>query len=52
MIAPVLKNPYFFKEFIMYAYIFKKSIIIFLTQKEDNNYEHSITFFNQTLHDA
>jgi len=48
----MLRNPYFLKDFILYAYGTKKSIIVVLTQKEDNHDEHPIFFFSQTLYGA
>jgi len=38
------------KDFIMYAYGVDRSSAAILTQKDDKNEEHLITFHSQTLH--
>jgi len=48
--APVLRNPNFIKEFIIYSYEIKKSIATILIQKEDNNEDCPIAIFSKTLH--
>lgn len=45
IIVHILKIPYFLKEFIMYAYGVERSVVVILTEKEDNHDEHPITIF-------
>lgn len=50
--TPILRNPKFSKDFILYTYEVEKSIVTVLTKKEDKHNEHPIAFFSQTLHGA
>jgi len=47
--APILRNPDFEKEFILYAYGYYKSVATILTQKYERNKECPITFFSQKM---
>jgi hypothetical protein len=50
--APILDNPDFMKEFILFSFTSKHTIAGMLLQREDHNFENPIAYFNKKLRDS
>ena len=49
--APVLINPNYSKEFLIFSFSSEDTIAFVLLQRNDQGYEQPISFFNKTLRD-
>lgn len=47
--TPILRNPNFTKEFILYAYGSDSTMVAILTQKYGKNEKYPVAFYSQTL---
>ena len=47
--APALYNPYFTKYFFLYTFAYDTSLVVMLTQKDDQNNERPIYFMSTSL---
>jgi hypothetical protein len=50
--APVLANPNFEKDFILFSFALEHTIVVVLLQKDEHNFENPIAYYNKTLRDA
>ena len=50
--APILVSPYFSKDFLIFSYASKHTVARVLLQKNDQNVEQPIAFFNRVLRDG
>jgi hypothetical protein len=50
--APVLINPNYSKEFLIFSFASEDTIVVVLLQRNDQGYEQPISFFNKTLRDS
>ena len=50
--APVLVNPYFSKDFLIFSYASNHIVAGVLLQKNDQNFEQPISFFSKVLRDG
>jgi hypothetical protein len=50
--APVLASPNFEKDFILFSFTSEHTIVGVLLQKDDQNFEKPIAYYNKTLRDA
>ena len=47
--APTLYNPHFNKDFLFYTFASDNSLVAVLTQKDELNYEHPISFMSTSM---
>jgi hypothetical protein len=50
--APILANPDFTKDFILFSFASEHTITGVLLQKDDQNFENPIAYFSRTLRDS
>jgi hypothetical protein len=50
--APVLANPVYMKEFLIFSFASEHTIIVMFLQKNDEGFEQPITFFSKSLRDT
>jgi hypothetical protein len=50
--APVLANPDYLKEFLIFSFAFKHMIVTILLQKNEEGFEQPIAFFSKSLRDT
>jgi hypothetical protein len=51
MEAPVLVSPDYYKEFMIFSFASKETIVVVLLQKNEYGHEQPISFFKKTLRD-
>jgi hypothetical protein len=49
--APILVSPDYTKEFLIFSFASKHTVVAILPQKNEDIYEQPITFFNKSLRD-
>jgi hypothetical protein len=50
--APVLANPDYMKEFLIFSFASEHTIAVVLLQKNDEGFEQPIAFFSKSLRDV
>jgi hypothetical protein len=50
--VPVLVSPNYSKEFLVFSFAFKSTIVVVLLQNNDENFEQPISFFIKILWDS
>jgi hypothetical protein len=50
--APVLASPDYLKDFLIFSFTSKHTIVVVLLQKDDEGFERPITFFSKSLRDV
>ena len=50
--APVLASPNYLKDFLIFSFASKHTIVVVLLQKNEEGFEQPITFFRKSLRDA
>jgi hypothetical protein len=50
--SPILANPDFTKDFILFSFTLEHTIVDVLLQKDDQNFEKPIAYFSRTLRDS
>jgi hypothetical protein len=50
--SPVLANPYFTKDYILFSFASENTIVGVLLQKDDNKFEKPIAYFSNMLRDS